>query len=454
MATKLTFKIERERFGGTPEEISRNITNGINRKLNDLSIETLNTYKPSHNSIKVLFPNENQANKALDKYTELKNAGYEPRIPIPLKTARTVYCYALDPSLLSTYSTPEILKSHLLSDGWKARDIVIMNSKKSFKIIMETTSEARKFIASNSTRIGGIQIKKESKEIEINPIVDQCWTCGTLNPNHNGNSCPNTKKCLKCNSREHAFFRCPLPKNSSDMTPEQRAARYCVPCGSTGNHTSLDHRYCPQKRSIVQNRIKLAREERARNEAANERDSNLIKKTLELSNTDAWPALRENQEQNQKNASIVLLALLDDSKQPGIFQHKFSQALHNNGLPDVKYTPEPGTSEKVMQTLCAANMKLQTMSSFSTTPGPSGIQISHSSKQPTVRTKLIKPTEVTPKRPLISSNDLNSSIIVNEHKKTKSANPGQDLPTPDSMQAIVRLREEIKSAPIPLNENM
>ena len=191
-APKLSFKVDRTRHRGNQEEISRSIINGIMTKLNALSIEIANIYTPSYNRIKVLFLNEAQVNKTLNKYTELKNVGYEPRITIPLKAARTVYCYAFDPTLLATYPLPQTIKEHLVNDGWKVREIIIMNSKKSFKIVMETTREANKFVDSLSTSIGGIQIK--NKEIEINPIVDQCWTCGILNPNHNSSNCHNTKK--------------------------------------------------------------------------------------------------------------------------------------------------------------------------------------------------------------------------------------------------------------------
>ena len=451
VAAKISFKIDRTRHRGSSEEITTSIINGLTIKLNALSIETLNVYKPSYSSIKVLFLNENQVNKALDKYNDLKNAGYEPRMPIPLKAARTVYCYAFDPALLVTYSTPDAIKSLLTTGGWKAREIIIMNSRKSFKIVMETTGEAKKFIASNSTSIGGIQIKKESKEIEINPIVEQCWTCGILNPNHNSSSCPNTKKCLKCNNRDHLFFNCALPKKASDMTQEQRNARFCIPCGSLGNHTSLDHRYCPQKRSIVQARIKAARNERTQYEAATERDTTLIKKTLELSNTDAWPALRVNQEQAQKTSTIVLLTLLDEKKHPGIFQHKFSQALQNNGLPDVKYTPEPGTAEMLMNTLCAMNMNIRPQPfNLHPSPGTSGAQGT------SVTPKAVKQTDPSQsKRPLMNLNDLNNSIIVSETKKSKTAVPSaRDLPTPDSMQSATRLREVLKEGPIELNMSM
>ena len=300
---------------------------------------------------------------------------------------------------------------------------------------METTREANKFINSPSTSIGGIQIKKENKEIEINPIVDQCWTCGILNPNHNSSNCHNTKKCLKCNSRDHLFFNCPLPKSHTDMSSEQKAARFCIPCGTSGNHTSLDHRFCPEKRKIVNARIKSAREERMQTETATQRETTLIKKTLELSNTDAWPALRINQEQQQKTSTIILLALLDENKQPGIFQQKFSQALQNNGLPDVKYTPEP-TAEMVKNTFCATNLRPQTVVIPSNI---SGFSCDPPSNSPTIKKKVIT-----------SSKGLND-----EKQKPRNVTTSDSYILPlDILQAHHRLERLIKSAPIELNNQL
>ena len=62
------------------------------------------------------------------------------------------------------------------------------------------------------------------------------------------------------------------------MTTEQKRQRYCIPCNRRGDHTSLDHRYCPEKRKIVQERVKMARESRNTEENANKRDTDLIKK--------------------------------------------------------------------------------------------------------------------------------------------------------------------------------
>ena len=145
---------------------------------------------------------------------------------------------------------------------------------------MDNTKEARKFIISNTTSIEGIQLTKENKELEIDPTVAQCWDCGILNPTHTSRNCPGPRRCLKCLQHDHQFHSCHLPKDFSIMTPEQKKQRYCIPCQLRGDHTSLDHRYCPEKRKIIQERVKAAREHRKAAESENERDTILIKKNF------------------------------------------------------------------------------------------------------------------------------------------------------------------------------
>ncbi|CAL4067211.1 unnamed protein product, partial [Meganyctiphanes norvegica] len=232
-----------------------------------------------------------------------------------------------------------------------------MNSKRSFKIEFQTTTEAKKFIASKNTSIGGIQLHPESKEPEVDPTISQCWHCGRLNPDHSSSDCRHTKRCLKCNSRNHQFFSCNIPKDHSILTYDQKEKQYCIPCGKGGDHTSLDHRQCPTKRRLVQDRINEAREKRKSEENHDSRDTELIKKTIELTNVEPWPALQKFQNQQQQTSTIVLLALLDEKCNPGNFQNKLDQELGRNGLPTVQYRLEPNTAEIITNILCAANAK-------------------------------------------------------------------------------------------------
>ena len=169
-----------------------------------------------------------------------------------LKANRTAYCHGFDSALLGAY-TPLDIKNTLIAqpEKWKVVGVYIMRSKKSLKIEFKSSEQARKFIASTNTSIGGIQLHKENKEIEIDPTIPQCWECGHINPTHNSDNCPGPKRCLKCGDRNHTFFQCDLPKDITRMTRDQKDRRVCIPCGTRGNHTSLDHRDCTTKRSSL-----------------------------------------------------------------------------------------------------------------------------------------------------------------------------------------------------------
>ena len=346
----MIFKFDRNRYtnSNTPKERNQTIINELFQITNDLNIECTRLYTPSRDSLKALFPTEKEINKVLKKTQNFIAAGFEPRLSMSLKAARTVFCYGFDPALLNTYTTPQDIEEQLTQAEWKVRKVFILNSKKSIKIEMLDTKEAKKFIASNTTSIGGIQLFKENKEKEIDPTVAQCWECGILNPTHTSRTCPGPKRCIKCLQHDHQFFTCPnIPKDFNIMTPEQKRQQYCVPCQKRGDHTSLDHKYCPEKRKIIQDRVKKARENRKNEEDTRNRDSQLIKETLELANTELWPTLQQNLAQQQRTATIILLALLEENTNQGTFNKNLEKGLKENGLPTVRYTPSPGTASLV-----------------------------------------------------------------------------------------------------------
>ena len=96
MAYKLSFKINRNKYTGDVETVNRKINQDLVNVTNAQRIELLRIYQPSRDSIKALFPDEKNLNKALNKSTVMKAAGFEPRISMTLKASRTVYCYNLD----------------------------------------------------------------------------------------------------------------------------------------------------------------------------------------------------------------------------------------------------------------------------------------------------------------------------------------------------------------------
>ena len=109
------------------------------------------------------------------------------------------------------------------------------------------------------------------------------------------------------------------------MNSQQKQAQYCVPCRVRGDHTSLDHTYCPTRREIIRERARVAREKTKIENEGNERDLNLIKSVFEYSNYNTWPALQTKQ---QLTTSVLIkLALIDEAVNPGSFQKKLEKRV-------------------------------------------------------------------------------------------------------------------------------
>ena len=86
----------------------------------------------------------------------------------------------------------------------------------------------------------------------------------------------------------------------------------------------------------------------------------MIRNTLELANTNAWPALVANQHQQQATSTIVMLALIDEASKPGTFERKLETQLQRNGLPIVKYQLEEGTAQHMATLIAGAHSGTQT----------------------------------------------------------------------------------------------
>lgn len=252
---KLTFRFERQNQNRDARLVDDNQYKlKLHTLLDGLSITRTRMYTPSLHSIKVLFPTEAELNKVLDNKAFFEQNSFQPHISMAIKASRTIFCSNLDAGLVQTFS-PNDMKEHLQSKGWNAMGVYVMKSKTALKIEMDTKLTATKFLANINTDNGGVKITNEQKEREIDPTVNQCWTCGVLNPTHSSTLCQGNKACLKCGDPGHQFFTCALPRLLTDMNIYQRSARYCNPCGRRGDHTSLDHSFCPEKRKIVNERI-------------------------------------------------------------------------------------------------------------------------------------------------------------------------------------------------------
>ena len=120
MAYKVSSKYTRGRYNGTLEEIHQQINSSLNQALDSIVVPVLRFYTPSRDSIKILLHSENEINKILDKAETLKGLGFEPRISLTLKSARTAYCFGFDPSLLQTFDADRI-KSYMEDKHWNGK---------------------------------------------------------------------------------------------------------------------------------------------------------------------------------------------------------------------------------------------------------------------------------------------------------------------------------------------
>ena len=149
-----------------------------------------------------------------------------------------------------------------------------------------------------------------------------------------------------------------MPMKYTDMTIQDRQARYCVPCGKRGDHTSLDHSRCPKKRAIIQIRARVAREKRKVENESNNRDLELIKSVFEYTNSESWPTLQTKQQ--SRTATIISLALLDEAVNKGIFQQKLSESLEANGIPAIKYNLEQNTARDFFNSFSGRGVQVGT----------------------------------------------------------------------------------------------
>ena len=358
MALKLIFKFQREDYTqGSMHENNARIKSNLNNILQDKGITTSHFYTPARNSIKVIFPTEADIDKVMEHEEEIKLERFVPKMPLSLKACRTIFCTNFDPTLLTTYSKNNIIDI-LKQQKWKVKDVYIMKSNKSFKIEMKSRTQAQKFLKMESVNIGGIRLSSNSKEPEIDPTINQCWECGTINPMHNSQSCTNIKICIKCGERGHKFYECTIPKEINNMNEEQKARRYCAACKVRGTHTSLDHRQCPKKREILRERAMIEREKLLKVNEIENRDLELIRKAMNINSNEEFPITINQTPQQSAINTIITLALIDEANNQGVFEKKLEEALKNNGLPEIKYKLEPNTATNFQRTLCGVQTSL------------------------------------------------------------------------------------------------
>ena len=175
-----------------------------------------------------------------------------------LRYARTVFCYGFDTGLLGACDA-ETIKNCLIdaTPSWEVSNVYILQSKRSMKIEFKSRTIANKFLELKSINICGSRIENHHMEPEVDPSIDQCYNCGSINPGHTREQCPHPRCCLRCGYEGHLFFQCQLIPNipPSQYSEYHKGQSYCIPCQKANGHCSLNHRVCPVKRNIIKNRI-------------------------------------------------------------------------------------------------------------------------------------------------------------------------------------------------------
>ena len=347
---KVSFKYERTDYSEEQRLIfNENLKIKLQTILANKDIRYTRLYAPGRNTLKAIFPSEIEVNKIFANKDTFNNAGINPIISLTLKAKRTIFCTKFDISLIQTYSKPDILE-FLKNGGWEVVDIYILKNNRSLKIEFKTIATATKFLNDEKTSIGGIFLHSHNKEQEVDPIIPQCWQCGEINPGHGSRNCPKHQVCLRCGERGHKFFQCYIPKNMNEMSIRDKSKRYCIPCKSRGDHTSLDHTACPKQREIIRERARIAREAIKQQQALTQRDRELIQNVLNLQNTDSWPKITSNP-LNIKISTLISLALIEEAVTPGCFEGKLASSCEANGIPAIKYKLEPNTAKSFYETL-------------------------------------------------------------------------------------------------------
>ena len=359
MSVKLNFKLDHGKLNQNQgSNTSQYIKNELEKCFTAKSIQITRVYFPSHKYIKVLLPSEKLVDDIFKHELFFTNIGFEPTLTMALKTARTVFCYGFDSVLLSTHDC-EAIKQHLIDAEWMVSSVYILQSKRSMKIEFNSRAAANQFLKLKSINILGIRIESKHMEPEIDPSIDQCYNCGTLNPGHTREACPYPTCCLRCGYQGHKFYECQTIPNipPSQYSEYHKAQAYCIPCASANGHCSLNHRICPTKKNTIRKRIFDIRAARDKVNSDIQKSSELSKQiAVELASMGNWPKLSTDASEQERNLSmtgIITLALIDEVHQEGSFQTKLDQACEENKFPKFKYYINHNTAIMFVQNLCA-----------------------------------------------------------------------------------------------------
>ena len=129
MSVKLNFKIERSKFnqthGGNADQA---IKNELEKCFNSKHIQFIRIYFPSHKYVKILLATEKLVEDVFKARTFFNDKGFDPALTMPLKIARTVFCYGFDPALLTTHDK-DAFKQLVIDANWQVESVCFTITK-------------------------------------------------------------------------------------------------------------------------------------------------------------------------------------------------------------------------------------------------------------------------------------------------------------------------------------
>ena len=103
MRLKISFRFYRDNYNtDVVQNENESIRQLIFRLLDDKGIASSRIYRPSRNSIKIIFPTDEEVNKVMKNANYFIESGFHPRLSMGLKVSRTIFCIGFDNAFFDT----------------------------------------------------------------------------------------------------------------------------------------------------------------------------------------------------------------------------------------------------------------------------------------------------------------------------------------------------------------
>ena len=144
MAFKISFRFNRDNYNTDHMQNENDRIKQLTfRLLDEKNIVSSRIYRPSRNSVKVMFPTDDNVNKVMKNANYFIESGLHPRLTMGLKASRTIFCTGFDNALFR-YTSRE-MQDHLENQAWEIAGIYIMKRVRAIKIEFLSKSMAEIF---------------------------------------------------------------------------------------------------------------------------------------------------------------------------------------------------------------------------------------------------------------------------------------------------------------------